>query len=273
MPTANSTPPVSTVKRQIVEYLERVPFERAIEQTDFQTLLHADSATPHPLFTKDTITALMEAREVHHIKRVNPMPGAFFSNKSVLIVPGFMGSQLREDRLAENPPDNRRAGNGLIWIDPTIYTNPAQLSDLRLDKFKPNTPDRDAVKNVAVREDGAVPILYAGLKYYLESGRCECRTAAFDWRKDIDESADRLVETIRSFANEHARRPFFLIAHSQGSLVARRAIQILGREAARRLINRLILLGPASFGTFSAAFAIAGNHSMIASLAHYGLSR
>ena len=34
---------------------------------------------------------------------------------------------------------------------------------------------------------------------------------------------------IRSFASEHARRPFFLVAHSQGSLVARRALQILGR--------------------------------------------
>ena len=101
-----------------------------------------------------------------------------------------------------------------------------------------------------IHEDGALPIIYAGLKYYLESGRCEVRTAGFDWRKDIDDTAALLAESIRSFAGEHPGRPFFLIAHSQGSLVARRALQLLGKETARRIVNRLVLLGPASYGSF-----------------------
>ena len=262
MPAATPTPPAAAVKRQIVDYLKRVPFERAVEQPDFRELLAADARTERPLYTKATLDALEEARQLRHVRAANPTPAAFFSNKSVLMVPGFMGSQLTD----EGPADN-----DLIWIDPTIYLDASELSALRLAAFAEGEPDRDADPNVSVREDGAVPILYAGLRYYLETGRCEVRTAGFDWRKDIDESAAQLAETIRSFAGEHPRRPFFLVAHSQGSLVARRAIQLLGRDAARRLINRLILLGPASFGTFSAPMAIAGSHSSIESLAHYGL--
>jgi hypothetical protein len=254
--------PTATVKQRIVEYLKLTPFERAIEQADFQALLAEDAATTAPLYTPEAIAAFKEARELRHARRSTPAPAAFFNNKSVLLVPGFLGSQLRDDGPA---------GNGLIWIDPRLYFDSSKLSALRLAKYNADDPDTDADTRVAVHEDGAVPILYAGLRYYLESGRCEVRTAGFDWRKNIDESAALLAETIRSFANEHPGRPFFLIAHSQGSLVARRALQLLGKETARRTVNRLILLGPASYGTFSAAFAIAGNHEMIQTLAKYGL--
>ncbi|HEX4614229.1 MAG TPA: hypothetical protein VH092_39040, partial [Urbifossiella sp.] len=262
MPPVPPSPRSAAVKSRIVEFLKQTPFERAIERADFRELLAEDATTAEPLYSPEALAAFEEARQLRHARRAAPTPGAFFSNKSVLIVPGFMGSQLRDDGPA---------GNGLIWVDPTIYINSSELSALRLAAFTPGVPDADADPAVAVHEDGAVPVVYAGLKYYLESGRCEVRTAGFDWRKDIDASAALLVETIRAFANEHPGRPFFLIAHSQGSLVARRALQLLGKEAARSLVNRLILLGPASYGTFSAAFALAGNHETIQTLAEYGL--
>jgi len=248
------------VKRAIVEYLEHTPFERAIERPDFRALLEADSQTGRPLYKADSIAALKEARDVRAAKRARPTMKAFFSNKSVLIVPGFMGSQLRDD-----------GANGLIWIDPRLYVNAAEISALKLKPYDDASWDTDADPAVHVRADGAVPVLYAGLRYYLETGRCEVRTAGFDWRKDMDQSAGLLVQQIQAFAGEHPRRPFFLVAHSQGSLVARRALQMLGRDEARRLVNRLILLGPASFGTFSAAFAVAGSHETIESLAGYGV--
>lgn len=257
---ATTTAAEAAVKAQIVEYLKRVPFERAIEQEEFRALLKADLATGKPLFPKDAQDAFEEARQLRRAKRAQPTASAFFSNKSALIVPGFMGSQLYDD-----------GPNGLIWVDPKIYITPSQLSALRLKPYADGVPDSDSTAGVAVHEDGALPIIYAGLKYYLETGRCEVRTSAFDWRKNIEESATALVAVIQGFANEHPGRPFFLIAHSQGSLVVRRAIQLLGQDAARRIINRLILLGPASYGTFSAAFAIAGSHEMIEELSHYGL--
>jgi pimeloyl-ACP methyl ester carboxylesterase len=257
MPVSESD---AVIKRKIVAYLESTPFERAIEQPDFWTLLELDAQSPQPMFPPSSLKGFEEARELRRVKRSQPTASAFFSNKSVLIVPGFMGSQLYDD-----------GENGLIWIDPKVYATPSQLSSLRLKPFAPGIPDDDAVGGANVHEHGAVPVVYAGLRYYLETGRCEVRTAAFDWRKNIEETATLLVDEIRNFANEHPKRPFFLIAHSQGSLVSRRALQLLGKEEARRLVNRLILLGPASYGTFSAAMAIAGSHETIESLSHYGL--
>ena len=116
--------------------------------------------------------------------------------------------------------------NGLIWIDPTLYVtssaDKSELSALRLAEYEARTPDHEFEGDVEIRQDGAVPIIYAGLKYYLESGRCEVRTVGFDRRKDIDESAELVLRQLRAFAAEFPRRPLFLVAHSQGSLVARR---------------------------------------------------
>ncbi len=255
-----------TVRAEILRKLQETPLDRALESKAFRELLEQDAKGDKPLFTAESIRGLDEARAVRHAKAAAPPTGLFFSNKSVLLVPGFMGSQLRDDGPTRN---------GLIWIDPTLYftssKEKSEISALKLAKREPDKPDSDAADRVSIREDGAVPIIYAGLKYYLETGRCEVRTAAFDWRKDIDESAALVRQRIESYAAEFPNRPLFLIAHSQGSLVARRALQMMGKDSARRLVNRLILLGPASFGTFSAAFAIGGNHESIAALADYGL--
>ena len=63
---------------------------------------------------------------------------------------------------------------------------------------------------------------------------------------------------IRDRANRRFR-PLHIIAHSQGTMVARRAVQQVGEDLARQLVNNLVLLGPATAGTFAAAFAIAGS--------------
>ena len=99
----------AAIKKQIVTILQEMPFERAIERDDFRELLVRDSKSKPPLFPEDALEAFDEARELRAEKRANPTPGFFVSNKSVLIVPGFMGSQLRDDRPG---------GNELIWIDP-----------------------------------------------------------------------------------------------------------------------------------------------------------
>ena len=123
MPASTPSPATSSVKERIVETLKRVPFERAIEQPDFRELLKQDAETGDAIYSDEALEAFQEARELRHAKRVNPTPGAFFSNKSVMIVPGFMGSQLRDDGST---------GNGLIWLDPKVYITPSQLSALRL---------------------------------------------------------------------------------------------------------------------------------------------
>jgi pimeloyl-ACP methyl ester carboxylesterase len=266
MPPSSPVPVGPSTNQRIVEILKRESFDSAMQQQSFVDLLIENSAEAVPLFPKETVNALVEARDLRRELWKQTQTG-LLSNKNVVIVPGFMGSQLT---------DVGEANKGLIWIDPKLYftssEDDSEISALQLAKYDPNASETDLDPRVRVIQDGAVPILYAALRFYLETGRCECRTVGFDWRKDIDKTAEQLAEKIRGFAAESPGRPFFIIAHSQGSLVARRALKILGKDEARRIVNRLILIGPASFGTFSAAFALAGNHETIESLSHYGLT-
>lgn len=186
--------------------------------------------------------------------------GLFFSTDDVIIVPGFMGSSLRD---VQGP-------NGLIWIDPTLVTNGDQLNALKLSGFHRGQPDRDASPGVQVVARGAIPVIYDLMAADLEVRRYSVEIHAYDWRKDIDRSATLLADRIRARLGGKPR-PLHLIAHSQGTLVARRAIQLLGEVQARRLVTHLVLVGPASFGTLSAALALAGTHGSLETARNFGV--
>ena len=122
MPSNSASAHSKDVKRRIVERLRDKPFERAFEDETFRELLEEDALGEAPIFTADAIAGLNEARELRHQKRAATAPSLFFSNKSVLIVPGFLGSQLRDDGPA---------GNDLIWIDPKLYITSRRQRRLR----------------------------------------------------------------------------------------------------------------------------------------------
>jgi hypothetical protein len=212
----------------------------------------ANSPDPDRLVTPDLVQLMEQARE---LRLKQPSLQLFFSTDDVILVPGFLGSQLADV-----------AGrDGLIWIDPKLVFGAGKLMDLRLAPFDRTRPDADAAAGVAIQPQGEIPVIYAGLRFALEVQRYHTEAFGFDWRKDLDESAAALAQVIRDRANRPFR-PLHLIAHSQGSLVARRALQLLGAELARQLVNNLVLLGPATAGTFSAALAIAGNNSLLDTL-------
>jgi len=214
----------------------------------------ADSDDPNKLVSPDLIRLVEGVRDVR--KQKAPF-GLFLSTDDVIIVPGFMGSELSDV-----------SGGALIWVDPALVVNADKLLDLGLGPFQDGRPDTDATAGVTIRAGGAVPLIYSGLKLDLEVRRYEVKIFGFDWRKDIEESARLLAGLIQERANRRFR-PLHLIAHSQGTIVARRALQQVGEDLARRLVNNLVLLGPATAGTFSAAFAIAGSHEMIEAIRRY----
>jgi len=180
----------------------------------------------------------------------------------VILVPGFLGSSLTDET----------GGNGLIWVDPGLVLagGGEQLSALKLVPFDRTKPDHDATPGVRVESRGTISVIYDLMRADLEVRRYSVQVFPFDWRKDIGRSADLLADLIRGRLGRRPR-PLHVIAHSQGTLVARGAIQNLGAEQARRLVNNLVLLGPATFGTFSAAFAISGNHESIETIRRLGV--
>ena len=179
----------------------------------------------------------------------------------MILVPGFLGSEL----VDVQGPD------GLIWVDPKLLLfGTDKLLDLRLNPLpdRPGVAESDANSGVVVRPNGSIPVLYSGIKYDLEVRRYSVQIFGFDWRKDIEESAGILAALIRDRARQRFR-PLHIVAHSQGTVVARRAVQLVGADLARNLVTNLVLLGPATAGTFAAAFAIAGNSSLIDMVRQY----
>ncbi|HKA07086.1 MAG TPA: hypothetical protein VKD71_07495 [Gemmataceae bacterium] len=251
--------PVATRRQRIIAGLQGRSIEQAVLDRQLWEDMQAEAASddPNKLVTPDLLRIVEEARAV---RAREPNLKLFFSTDDVIIVPGFMGSELTDVS----------GGNGLIWIDPKLVLDASQLLALGLAEYAAGAPDQDATAGVTIRPHGAIPVLYGGLKYDLEVRRYSVDIFGFDWRKNADESASDLADLIRDRAGRRFR-PLHLIAHSQGTVVARRALQLLGSDLARQLVSNVVLLGPATAGTFSAAFAIAGNHSLLETARRYGI--
>lgn len=169
----------------------------------------------------------------------------------VVIVPGLMASALA---------DTRRRGRGLIWVNPLAAVTD-RLTALRLGPYDGSEDDHDA--RVRVDAIGPLPVFYDLLRLALERRGAAVEVFAFDWRRDLDIAAWRLADRLRRLGAGDEAGASHLVAHSQGALVARRALQILGPSEARRLAGRLVLIGPTNFGMFAAVQALAGGHDRI----------
>ena len=116
----------------------------------------------------------------------------------------------------------------------------------------------------------------AGLNAYIPllielDTQWEVRPFAFDWRKDIRKSAERLAGEIRAFG---AGDPVHLVCHSMGGLVSRYvancftdawdAIDEPGRGIAG---GRLVMLGTPNRGSFAPVEAMTADDKLVRRLA------
>ena len=176
-------------------------------------------------------------------------PELFCSTDAVVIVPGFLSSALG---------DSGDRGLGLIWLSPAALASNL-LGALQLGPYDGKEADLDP--QVRVVPTGPLPIFYDLLRLALEVRRYTTEIFAVDWRKDMELAARRLASRLRVLGS--GARPVHLVAHSQGALVARRAVQLLGPVEAGSIVRNLVLLGPANFGSFSAALALGGGHRLL----------
>ncbi|MEO6810649.1 MAG: alpha/beta fold hydrolase, partial [Isosphaeraceae bacterium] len=258
-----SSPPILDQKWRRQRITQAGSLLALLDQPDGRATLEAEADDP----TLDDDDRLITRQQLNYLLAVRAQErksGArlelFFSTDDVIIVPGFMGSRLSD---VDGP-------NGLIWIDPSLVIQGGPLNALKLASYQKGVLDHDAAVGVRIEAPGPIPAIYDLMAADLELRRYSVAIHAFDWRKDIDHSAVILADQIRARLGRKPR-PLHLIAHSQGSLVARRAIQILGAAQARRLVNNLVLLGPATFGTFSAVFALAGTHESLDMARKFGV--
>jgi hypothetical protein len=219
-----------------------------------------ESSDDKAFITADTIALARQLFENTRAQAARGRSLGLFGTSDVIVVPGFLGSSLTD----------ATGGNGLIWIDPTLALHSSQLTALRLDKFDSNRVEREAAPEVRIESRGAIPVVYDLLRATLEVSGHNTTVFPVDWRKNLEESATQLTALIRDRQTRRFR-PLHIVAHSQGSLVARRALQLLGPTTTRQLVANLVLIGPASFGTFAAAFAIAGNVDLLETIQMLGI--
>jgi pSer/pThr/pTyr-binding forkhead associated (FHA) protein/pimeloyl-ACP methyl ester carboxylesterase len=155
----------------------------------------------------------------------------------VVVVPGFMGSQLFR-------------GDALVWPAPKTFMKSPEI--LKLPEQSDLTP-RGLVEEVVVIPGLIKLDAYKRLVDYLVGslGYTEGKDLfvfGYDWRLDLRHAARSLGNAVSEWEELPGRAAgkFILIAHSAGGLVSRYYVERMG---GRHHVERLILLGTPNRGT------------------------
>lgn len=188
-----------------------------------------------------------------------PIFKATESRGTVVIVPGGLASSLS---------DVGKVRPGPIWLSVLALTTGRRFPDLRLGRYAGPDPETDlASPDVSIAAISAFPMLYDSLSAALWAVGWTPQIFPYDWRKDMNNSevARRLERVILRGGADGG--PVHILTHSQGALVARQALKNLadahGCDRVRDLVDKVIYLGPAIYGAFVAALAIAGSLKQI----------
>lgn len=166
----------------------------------------------------------------------------------IVIVPGYMGSKLRDKKTGE-----------IVWLDiPGLLRNPLKIGkaiDSMLEKMAyPNDDLEPAgildqvlfVPPWAKQEHyGRLLNALANMGYQIEpeqptAGSTAVYTFPYDWRQDNSISAQQLGEAVAGWRKRHNGAKAWLIGHSNGGIVARWYIE---KEGGKDHVDRLFLMG------------------------------
>jgi pimeloyl-ACP methyl ester carboxylesterase len=173
----------------------------------------------------------------------------------VVVVHGIMGSMLD---VVQPSGDTDR-----VWVNmPRLILG--RIADLELG------PDEQSVKpGYHVRTAGLHRKTYVPLLLELDQ-EWEVRPFAFDWREDIERSAERLAGEIRAWAPD---KPVHLVAHSMGGLVSRCMIRLhpelwsaMEDLSGAGAGGRLVMLGTPNQGSYSIPLALCGQEKLVKAL-------
>ncbi len=175
----------------------------------------------------------------------------------VVFLPGLMGSHLEvKDHPVLPPGDGDR-----VWLD---------YLDLMRGGLSNITVDSPNIYPEAVLDD------YYGDFIAFLSEDYEVHTFPYDWRRPIEESADKLKRTLTDelIAKNHGRK-IYLLAHSMGGLVARTLIArhpTVWNHLVRDHDTRLTMLGTPNHGSHLAVETLLGKGSTIRKIARLDLA-
>jgi tetratricopeptide (TPR) repeat protein len=160
---------------------------------------------------------------------------------AVFVLPGILGSHLKQGL----PPHDDR-----IWLGPRLLGGFDRLT------YQPGGADH-------VADDGPIGLVYDKLLAYLETTH-EVIPFGFDWRRPIEEEAQRLAERMRHALDvrKSSGQPVRVLAHSMGGLLAR-TVQLVAPDVWGRLMAhadaRLVMLGTPNGGSWAPMQVLSGD--------------
>ncbi|HEX6107113.1 MAG TPA: hypothetical protein VFZ26_16105, partial [Gemmatimonadales bacterium] len=171
----------------------------------------------------------------------------------VVVLPGITGSEL----VADYADGKRR----LLWIDFLNLILGRALAALGLTAA--GGPVDPAVR---ISPRGFVLGWYLNLVTSLQN-EWEVLPVSYDWRLDIDHSANALAARIEQWAQG---TPVHIVAHSMGGLVSRRMIQLhpalwasMDDPEGRHRGGRLVMLGTPNRGSYAIPLTLTGEEFMV----------
>jgi pimeloyl-ACP methyl ester carboxylesterase len=171
----------------------------------------------------------------------------------VAVLHGITGSSLDAVRVA--------GGRNCVWINLFRVLTGQALHSLEL-----TADGKPADPAVTIEATGLLRKWYLPLLLELDM-RWDVLPVAYDWRLDIDLSAQHLADQIKRFAKGG---PAHLLVHSMGGLVARRFIQLnpelwksLDDPQGHRRGGRLIMLGTPNRGSYAIPLTLSGAETTI----------
>ena len=183
----------------------------------------------------------------------------------LVFVPGYMGSTLRDKRTGRT-----------LWLDfSTFPLNPAEWGNWLDDWFARMTYPSELEAAGIVDDVVFVPPFVKMEQYgrlFEAMARMGYRTSgderemnfykfAYDWRQDNRISARQLGAAIERWRGFHPGAQVWIIAHSNGGVVARWYIE---KEGGKEVVQRLFLMGSPIDGTPKAMRIAFGGADMLA---------
>ena len=167
---------------------------------------------------------------------------------AVFVLPGILGSHLK-------------AGDKRIWLSLRLIGGLGRL------KYQPGGAD-------GVAPDGPIGMIYDDLCDHLAATH-EVIPFAFDWRRPIEEEAQRLADAVEQALDARAAsgQPVRLIAHSMGGVLAR-TMQLERPQTWTRLMARpgarLVMLGTPNGGSWAPMQVLSGDDTFGNTLVAFG---
>jgi CHAT domain-containing protein/pimeloyl-ACP methyl ester carboxylesterase len=198
----------------------------------------------------------LEARELTRSRAARTPAAAPDTRPVVILLPGIMGSHLELRRSNQRPGSGNR-----VWFDPLQLIR-GGLGEIRFGAR-------------AVYEESLFQMFYGDLIEHLEQSHSVIRFP-YDWRRPVQEAADRLAETVRDALTMHPNQPLRLLAHSMGGLVAR---AMIARQAdlwldmveGDRPGGRFVMLGTPNHGSHLMVESLLGKSDTMRRLARIDL--